>query len=345
MESRPSFFSQIGAGNSQMILLESMPQQNAVGAQDEDWTGIQSPPKRRTLQNRVNQRARRLRLANGSKAPNENSRVEQDGRRLPSPPNACSSNTSSTFSRIAMPNQKRLRESGGHGDRNSHHAHTSSSFSSESPPRICHTSTPSSTDPWDESRGCHENAIIQFEKWTRQASLDDPTSNNLFTLIHYNMYRAFVRNIHALHLTVAGTNDDGAISPFNTLNTELSHIPPSLQPTSIQRTILHHPWLDLFPIPRMRDNLIQAGSSFDEMKLCRDLVGRDHKTGELTGIAVWGEAWDPSNWEVTEAFSREWKWVLEGCTELFLSTNYWRSKRGEDVLTFQDVAEIDIPRF
>ncbi|EIT73587.1 hypothetical protein AO1008_11858 [Aspergillus oryzae 100-8] len=40
-------------------------------------------------------------------------------------------------------------------------------------------------------------------------------------------------------------------------------IAPGLRPTTLQRGIPHHPWLDIFPFPRMWDNLIRAGDQLD----------------------------------------------------------------------------------
>jgi hypothetical protein len=45
---------------------------------------------------------------------------------------------------------------------------------------------------------------------------------------------------------------EDATSPWNTACKPInSSCPASLQPTLVQRTIVHHPWIDLFPIPRM----------------------------------------------------------------------------------------------
>jgi hypothetical protein len=38
------------------------------------------------------------------------------------------------------------------------------------------------------------------------------------------------------------------------------------------RTVLNHPWLDFFPFPKMRDNLIEAGDDWDDEQLCHDIM-------------------------------------------------------------------------
>ncbi|GAT24700.1 similar to An14g03300 [Aspergillus luchuensis] len=81
-------------------------------------------------------------------------------------------------------------------------------------------------------------------------------------------------------------------------------LPPALQPTEIQRTVPHHPWLDLIPISKMRDNLSLMENLMDDGQLCRDMcgyhsqvlrAGRGCQTGiGETGVIVWKDPWDPA---------------------------------------------------
>lgn len=162
-----------------------------------------------------------------------------------------------------------------------------------------------------------------------------PTADLLLTLSKINVFRAFWNIISILGLSDAWMHDD-AISPFATFhpgyidNTQL--LPPSLQPTALQRTRSHHPWLDLFPLPNMRDNLLRAQDSFDEDQLCIDIMGFWDPSLESCFLFVWGEPADPRNWEVTENLLRKWPWMIRGCPELLESTNYWRRQRGEKMI-------------
>lgn len=106
-------------------------------------------------------------------------------------------------------------------------------------------------------------------------------------------------------------------------------LPNDLQPTLVQRKLSHHPWLDLLPIPKMRDNLIRAGESYDEEQLGHDMKGKGATRTGSPGIIVWRDPWDSSEWEVSEAFVQNWFWVISGCADLFRSTNYWWAQRGE----------------
>lgn len=110
-------------------------------------------------------------------------------------------------------------------------------------------------------------------------------------------------------------------------------MPTSLAPTSMQLKTRHHPWVDLFPLPTLRNNLLVAAqvlSPEDEQELYNDVLESGGGRREWAGLVVWGEPWDPKNWEVSEPFLKKWNWVLSGCQEILESTNYWRTQRGEE---------------
>jgi hypothetical protein len=162
-----------------------------------------------------------------------------------------------------------------------------------------------------------------------------PRSDQRITLIHFNVFRASVSNTFALGFTMEWL-DDAAISPFysNSFDLRSDLYPKSLAPTAMQNTISHHPWIDLFPVPRMRENMLLAAGLYDEAALCNVLVDFEDVTHDKAGLIVWREPWDPSGWEVSESFLADWAWVVEGCNELAKSTNYWRQTRGEKQLSF-----------
>lgn len=165
-----------------------------------------------------------------------------------------------------------------------------------------------------------------------QYMLGSPRTDMLLHLIQFNFTKALVQNMRVLGLTSELLHDD-AISPFNVTGPWQYDIEPSLpsslRPTIIQRTVAHHPWLDLLPIPEMRDNLISAGESYDETQLCLDMKGHGRAHTDHTGIIVWSDPWDQTGWEVTEPFARSWGWTVRGCVNLFRSTNSWRARRNE----------------
>ncbi|GIC84245.1 DUF3425 domain-containing protein [Aspergillus udagawae] len=131
-----------------------------------------------------------------------------------------------------------------------------------------------------------------------------------------------------------------ARSSFTSLNIDgpfFNTLPASLWPTALQRSVPHHPWIDLLPVEELRDNLLlQNETTYDAGQLCRDMRGFQSVSSGHGGVIVWGDPWDPQGWEVTEAFAQKWPWVVRGSRSLLESTNYWRRKRGEPALYFQD---------
>ncbi|KAK4501625.1 hypothetical protein PRZ48_007434 [Zasmidium cellare] len=84
-----------------------------------------------------------------------------------------------------------------------------------------------------------------------------------------------------------------------------AEVPASLQPTPLQLTTPHLPWIDRFPFPRMRDNMI----------ILRDVINLDPFCGELfSGNSFYLEhgkpSWDPKNWRIDSEFSTKWGFLL-----------------------------------
>jgi len=184
---------------------------------------------------------------------------------------------------------------------------------------------------------------IMLEQFTEAAyqsyMLGDPASDQFLTLTRLNVFRACTHNLKSIGFDIDIMTDD-SISPFNlgSASEELSllhdtKMPASLRPTRMQRKVHHHPWIDFFPLPKMRDNLIQAGDDWDDDELCHDIMGFWNSPGSgNAGLLVWGDPWDVQNWELTEAFLKKWQWVVRGCPEIMNSTNSWRAKRGEKLI-------------
>lgn len=102
--------------------------------------------------------------------------------------------------------------------------------------------------------------------------------------------------------------------------------------------------------------MILAQGTYDDYEFCEDLVGvQCHRPtceereviqgGWKTideegprnepGLIVWGDPWKQDSWEASEAFVRKWQWLLKGCGDLMKYTNYWREKRGEELLVWE----------
>lgn len=181
--------------------------------------------------------------------------------------------------------------------------------------------------------GAQEKHLLSnLEQWVQARSLSSPRNDQLLVLVTFNVFRAMTINSRSIGLTIEDNLDnDEALSPFIDAVYPSSdfEMPMTLRPTALQRRVDHHPWIDILPCPRMRDNLLRAEDTYDEEKLCSDLIRYPQ-----SGVIVWGDPWDPNCWEITEEFFDDWSWSVDGCDLLLDSTNRWREIRGEVLLSF-----------
>ncbi|RDK41230.1 hypothetical protein M752DRAFT_284717 [Aspergillus phoenicis ATCC 13157] len=162
----------------------------------------------------------------------------------------------------------------------------------------------------------------------------NPCLDHLLTLTKFNVLRAFMQNLALLGIPFQGIEEDTP-SPFNNALQSVfaRKLPPGLSPTVTQIHVPHHPWLDCFPFPQARDNLIRVADLLNDCDLCGDIM--DPANGDV-GMIIWGDPWLPESWEVSEFFLRKWSWVIKGCPEIILSSNVWRARRA---LTAQEGSE------
>lgn len=178
----------------------------------------------------------------------------------------------------------------------------------------------------------------------------DPSSDLLLHVTTLNSARAIFHLMNMLELPMAEMNNDDSISQFNSRSPSVVArrrlLPASMQPTAMQVTVAHHPWIDVFPFASFRNQLLlhadtleAGGEDWDGGDLCSDTMGLNEHAA--AGLLIWGDPWDGHAWEVTEPFARKWYWLLGGCDELLASTNYWRATRGEAALRVPGVKARD----
>ncbi|KAI8651917.1 hypothetical protein NCS56_01408000 [Fusarium sp. Ph1] len=274
------------------IPLQLMPQQVNVSTED-DWTGTSDPRARKKMQDRIHQRIRRQRMKGISRPP-----------RMPDP--------QSFF------DERRLG--------------TTTSFSGNfievEPLSICSFTA---CEPESERT---ERFIIHFSTRVHaDFTKGSPRADMLLNLIQFNTTRALVMNARIMNITSELMLPDARSRlPYHAIDgaATIPSVPSSLKPTHLQLTISHHPWVDILPLPEIRDNILRRDeNSYDKKALCRDLRGFQDVANGLGGMIVWGDPSDSEAWEVTEAFASKWPWVIQDCPRLLESTRHWKSIRGE----------------
>jgi len=105
------------------------------------------------------------------------------------------------------------------------------------------------------------------------------------------------------------------------------HLPPSLTPTRIQRTIAHEHLIDGIIIPSLRDQLILMRGKYNILKVFKDLCASFEIPGE--------DPLDYRNWELSE----EWmiKHFILVNRELIATCNRWRAQRGDRLLDYDEL--------
>ncbi|KAH6989030.1 hypothetical protein BKA56DRAFT_574970 [Ilyonectria sp. MPI-CAGE-AT-0026] len=278
----------------------------------DDWTGVTSAQERRKRQNRLHQRAhRKKRHLKAFQTANEDT-----------------AKSSAETTDVAHLNPLSLQLAGAQGPRS-----TWPVSKLDHPPIFLQVI---------ECMGRSQQVLDFFQRAYLHWSLNTPIPRELPTLSRLNAFSALIRNASILQIPVECLETDDCSSPF-ALHESMRHsepleFPVHLCPTALQRTVAHHAWLDLFPFPDLRNNILQgieAGKySEDQLcdELCCDLMNLDAKS--TAPVMIWGDSWDARGWEFSADFFEKWSLLLGGCSEILQATNHWREKRGAMKIDF-----------
>ncbi|KAJ8128030.1 hypothetical protein O1611_g5603 [Lasiodiplodia mahajangana] len=186
--------------------------------------------------------------------------------------------------------------------------------------------------------------ILEFkEKIFLDYSLRLKAPSDLPTTVRLNVISALASNAVSLSIPFADLESDESVSPFNRQGPPPPGIPSpnlttmeNLRPTALQKAVVHHPWVDVFPIPGIRDNILRglAGALFDEDELCGALFNLDNDDDALAPIVVWADPSQAESWELSPTFLKKWGFLIMGCPEVLDATNAWRRRRGQRGIDF-----------
>ena len=174
--------------------------------------------------------------------------------------------------------------------------------------------------------------------------------DHLITLLQFNALRALAVNRTLISgILVTPLDCDEEVIHVIPYPTKPELLPSTLLPTTLQQTVPHCDWIDLFPCPEGRDRLIRLTGTFDEDELWADCIGGLYEgfpddEVERRGIIAWSPPWDIAGWEMSEGFVRKWGWLFKEFSGMLEATNRWRRERGEEPFSQDDClpAPIDV---
>ena len=84
-----------------------------------------------------------------------------------------------------------------------------------------------------------------------------------------------------------------------------SNVPAILHPSPLQCAVSHFEWIDRFPFPRMRDNMILLAGLVDLAEFFSDFF-----TIKSFTLIEEGRSWDPSAWLIAPEFRAKWGFLF-----------------------------------
>jgi hypothetical protein len=308
------------------VPIQRMPQQLMAQTSADDWTGLTSSAERRKRQNRLNKRSQ-------CQAP-----------LFPSPfPLSLGSFLPFYSDQRAKVQRQRHRTASSVVPHARNCPPTSPVF--PTPSALQSSADESWAAIWlagliFEVPGVRERVLALAQDAYLRYIINTPRPTQLPFLITLNINIAMAGNATMIGLSPEQLCREESVSPFNKSGPSPPSVacPQNLQPTLVQREVLHHPWLDVFPFPRFRDNVIRAVDAdlMDDDDLCADIAEMNFDGTARPSLIVWGDPCDPSGWEASVLFLRKWGWLLRGCPEVLEATNRWRRTRGENELCWKD---------
>ena len=148
--------------------------------------------------------------------------------------------------------------------------------------------------------------------------IEDPLLDTCFIVLHkLSAWEAFLQIADILEIR-CGRND-----AVDNIGTAIFKLPQPLIPTLQQQIIPHKAYIDMLPWCTLRDRVLEAQGTINELEFVSDMSSSD--------IKVWGTIpYDTTGWEIGPKFAKKWWFLLDA--EILRTTNFWRGQRGEPPL-------------
>ncbi|KAF8422013.1 hypothetical protein EV426DRAFT_607157 [Tirmania nivea] len=170
-----------------------------------------------------------------------------------------------------------------------------------------------------------QRTLIQTLMSSSRQTPSVPSDNRFITLQFNSIVNASMLNCIILSCDTLNMMDEDALSPFNDQFAISPNIPKDLEPTQMQITVPHHPYIDIVPFPGFRNKMLRFLDIIDEEDVCSMIY---------TDWGVWGNRpWDKTSWEVGEKFAEKYWFLMD--EEMKRVSDFWRGQRGLKPLKIQ----------